>query len=402
MGIRLSIATGSGVAVLLACAAVPVACADDADNGIPDIPPSAQETHAPQPQESGSGIAQMEGGHAQAVGGDPSMMNNTQPSTHTMGSVRSTRVVRHCKRRRGVRTCRYFRSGRVIKVCKQRRHRRRHCHSYSRGAAAPGVRAAARINSGYAMSPLPSVVRIYWHAKSGYTNWCSGSILTRGLILTAGHCVYSNAHDGLPEWGYTGYYQPATYTIVPGNGSNGSGGATAPYGTWGVKNMWTTQAYTDNVLGADWAIIETNPHVDGTFPGDVAGTLSAYWSQQFPSGSELYSTGYPASGIFLQADYGGGNLQYFCDDQWNLDTLTDSSFGNYYGMNLLPCEENGGASGGPVFYHAGTSDWRIVGVNNRGRSASGGQYGANMLSFWLDSRFGSFWNEVVADVNAGQ
>ncbi len=379
------------IAVVFAMAAAPAGA--DTTGGMPGIPSSARVLDAPVP-----------GGTPQSAGGTDNRQT-LRPSRGVKKRVRR-HVVKTCRTRHHRRVCRYRVGRQVIKVCTKRRHHRRHCHARASAAAQPAARAriASRLNSGFVTQPLGAVVRIYWHAKSGYTNFCSGTMLTRGLILTAGHCVYSNDADGRPENGYSGYYAPGTYTIVPGNTVR-DGTPTAPYGQWSVHNMWTTQDYADGILGGDWGIIETDPNASGQYPGDVVGTFAAYWDQHFAQGAELYLTGYPASGAFTLSQYGAGNLQYFCDETWDNTRLAHPSFGDaYYGMDFAPCEMNGGASGGPVFLRAGASDWRIVGVNNRGGSVGTGTdaVGGDMMSFWLDDTFGSFWSTVVGLVNQGQ
>ena len=100
---------------------------------------------------------------------------------------------------------------------------------------------STELGRGFVASPLSSVVRIYW-TTPGFDHFCSGTVITRGLILTAGHCVYSNPTDGQPENGFTGYYDVTTYSIVPGNTLT-NGRRVAPYGGWTVKSMWTTATY---------------------------------------------------------------------------------------------------------------------------------------------------------------
>ncbi len=250
------------------------------------------------------------------------------------------------------------------------------------------------------------MVRIYWRVTNPsshleYGESCSGSVIARGLILTAGHCVFSNQHDGTPHSGFVNYYDLTTYTVVPDN-TLINGVNSAPYGGWSVKNMWTTSDYASSGgVGGDWGIIEVNPNAQGQYPGDVVGNLVATWNQ--PTIDQLYSTGYPASFGFALAQYGGGALQYFCDDVWSEkeDHESSAEFGTYYAMLIKPCEETGGASGGPVLTDTSTG-WTVIGVNNRGpEPPSQNAFGTYMLSFYLEGRFGEFWDSVVNQVNSG-
>jgi hypothetical protein len=227
-------------------------------------------------------------------------------------------------------------------------------------------------------------------------------MIKNGIVLTAGHCVYSNYKDGDigDQTGFVGYYKPTTYYVVPGN-TWANGKSTAPYGVWTVKNMWATQDYASGLLGGDWGLIELNPNSNGQYPGDAGvPAYDATWDQ--PTIDQLYSIGYATAGGFSQAQYDFGNWQYFCDDTWSsgADAMTDTAnFGNYYGMVIQPCEETGGASGGPVFTDV-SGGWTIVGVNNRGVTGSNG-FGTYMLSWYLNDAFGAFWTDVIQQVNAG-
>lgn len=230
-------------------------------------------------------------------------------------------------------------------------------------------------------------------------------MIATGLVLTAGHCVYSNYRDGDvgDATGFVGYYDASTYFVIPGN-TEVNGTPTSPYGVWTVHHMWTTADYgTNDLLGGDWGLVELNPNAQGQYPGDVGiGAFSATWNQ--PTVGTLYSTGYPTAGYFSASLTNGlGNFQYFCEDNWNpaTDSETDTTnFGDYYGLVVQPCAETGGASGGPVFTYANGS-WTIVGVNNRGPAPNSQGLGSYMLSFYLNNSFAAFWHEVVGEINAG-
>ncbi len=286
-----------------------------------------------------------------------------------------------------------------------------------RNAASPASETArpvtrsddTRIAAGFVASPSASVVRIYWNCtdpSNGSTcSRCSGSMIATGLVLTAGHCVYSNYRDGDvgDKTGFVGYYDASTYFVIPGN-TLVNGTPTAPYGVWTVRHMWTTASYgTDDLLGGDWGLIELNRNAQGQYPGDVGiGAFTASWDE--PTIGQLYSIGYPTDGFFSASLTNGlGNYQYFCDDNWNpaTDSETDATnFGSYYGLVVQPCEETGGASGGPVFTDANGS-WTIVGVNNRAPSPNDQGLSSYMLSFYFNDSFGAFWQDVVNQINAG-
>jgi hypothetical protein len=262
------------------------------------------------------------------------------------------------------------------------------------------------------------VVRIHW----SYTNaagqfvdsWCSGSLIGNGLVLTAGHCVYSNLRDGLngPEHtGFINYYNLASYTVVPGefgadDTTNIRSTPHGNFGAWTVKNMWTTGEYASTSNGGDWGLIELNPDANGNYPGQSAGTVQAIWDQ--PTIHELYSMGYPLGGAFEDdpATYGGGFFQYFCNTLWTNDIATnpDGSWDNYFALAVQPCGETAGASGGPVFTDTNNAGgaWKIVGVNNRAPAPDPAtDLGTEMISFYLNDAFGGFYTDVINQINQG-
>ena len=324
----------------------------------------------------------------------------------------------------GARSCTYYRGAMMIKKCVTKPHAAEHCTYYNTGQAASAapkqasaharlpVAAAAGmpLSAGWVKPSATAVVRIYWRTTNGgqtRDDFCSGSMIENGLVLTAGHCVYSNGQDGQSENGFVGYFPMSTYVVVPENNWSGNQ-AVAPYGGWTVRNMWTTAQYgVGDELGGDWGIIELNPNAQGKYPGDVGiEPYTATWNEL--KIDDLYSIGYATAGAFGQTQYGDGNSQYFCVDTW--DQATDeqvdpmmygtSPYGNYYGLVLQPCGLTAGASGGPVFTEVDGS-WTIIGVNNRAPLPTQNAIGTYMLSWWLDSSFGAFWNAVMAQVETG-
>lgn len=270
--------------------------------------------------------------------------------------------------------------------------------------------AATEVQSGFFTPTSNAIVKIFWtftNPTTGqhFVSQCSGAMIAVGLVLTAGHCVYSNAVDGQPETGFMGYYDPSTYTIVPGE-TLVNGQPTGPYGTWQVKNMWTTNNYSNNtngMVGGDWGIIELSPNSSGSYPGTFVGEYRAEWG--VPSITQLTSIGYPVAGAFSAPQNGGGLLQFYCENNLtSADLVTDPTyFGGYTAMVMQPCQQTAGASGGPVFAEDG-GRLVIVGVNNRGAPlATSTSFGTEMLlSFYFDDGFGTFWNSIIGYVNAGQ
>ena len=376
----------------------------DGPNGIPPIPRSAITQYQQLPS---VGPPKLAGGQ-QGAGGPIGGHSNAQPP-----GAKLPPLVKSCKyskrHHRGTRTCRFYRAHQLVKKCVKRPHRRAKCRRFAAraaiGASATGPprarSAATETNHGYVQQRLGAIVKIQWTNHAGGGENCSGTLLTYGLILTAGHCVYSNLQDGD---GTIGYYDTTTYTITPGNTWDSDDNQYAPYGQWKVKNMWTTSDYAYHGVGADWGIIEVYNQQGQDWPGRVAGMASAEWDLVMPSGSYFWQAGYPLSGAFREAANGGGNLQYFCESQWTYDDVSkDPSYDGYYAFQL-PCQMTGGASGGPVYVYS-SGQWTIVGVNNRGSPgipvSDTTTLGYYMISFWLNDTFGSFWNYVKDQVNQG-
>jgi trypsin len=235
---------------------------------------------------------------------------------------------------------------------------------------------------------MPGVVRFYKDNEG----WCSGTLLLRGIVLTAAHCLFANRTDGD---GLYGYFPTTSLVVTPGNYADLTGRGRAPYGNWEVANAWVPQGWADEDGGLDWGLVALKPDASGNYAGDYTGTYAAQWNAQIPVGAQFFKVGYPYTGPFRTASWYFGHGQYFCDVSWDGDhgnnwAYTISSFNLWLG----PCEMNGGSSGGPVFVRFTDGSWKIVGVNNRGYDRADG-YGATGVSFWFDERFGQFWNSVI-------
>lgn len=365
-----------------------------ADPGWGTLPGSSGVSTSP-PASGGAGSSD--------TGATATGSTGTAPARVAPGSTAT--ISKRCVTRRGVRTCRYYEGGRIVKVCIRRGKRKERCRRgrsfevWQQGpaAAVPGSVSAPtfRNNGGYTNPIITPVVRFYFQgALNSNKGWCSGTLIRRGIVLTAAHCLFANRTDGVSEGFRYGYYPPSQLSIVPGN-SVVNGTPYAPYGYWQVVRTFVPQRWADEDGGVDWGIAVVAPNAQGRYPGDLVGTFDADWGVKFPFGTRLYNVGYPASGPFGGPAWFWGNGQYFCDIRWDGETSTARYYQSSYGIRLEPCEMNGGESGGPVFVQFSDGSWGIVGVNNRGAPRADG-YGAYTVSFYLDDRFGAFWNSVLA------
>ena len=145
--------------------------------------------------------------------------------------------------------------------------------------------------------------------NGNFQGFCSGTLVSRGVVLTAGHCLYGNA-----EMGGGGYIAGPAF-FLPGQTWNANGTPNPLYGEWEAKDWWVTQAWVDDQDGLDWGFLELKPNAQGQYPGDVTGSFQIMANIDWNCCEiRTYVVGYPGSGIF--AAYPFGNGQYFCDNTW--------------------------------------------------------------------------------------
>lgn len=174
-------------------------------------------------------------------------------------------------------------------------------------------------------------------ADGGYV--CSGSVIGKGLVVTAAHCVH-NFGKGAAGFAHAINFEPARY------------GSARPYGTWRAKEWWISKAYhdgTDNCTVAgivcenDVAVIVLEK-LNDKFVADVVGKYSykadswGYFDLFGKKVGQITQLGYP------QMNYNGTKMLRtdslgYQDDPSNV---------------IIGSAQTGGSSGCPWIMNFGT------------------------------------------------
>jgi V8-like Glu-specific endopeptidase len=188
--------------------------------------------------------------------------------------------------------------------------------------------------------PYRAAGKLYFNEPSG-SYVCSASLIKRGVIVTAAHCV---ANFGKNQF-YTGWQ------FVPGM-SHASTGNTAPYGKWNVYKAWVLTSYlngTDScqqkgvVCQNDVAVLAAKPQ-NGALPGTNTGWLGyGYNGGGFTSAhtTQISQLGYPES-------HDAGNMMQRTDSQG----FVSNSMSN---NTVWGTRQTGGSSGGPEVANLGVA-----------------------------------------------
>jgi hypothetical protein len=229
-----------------------------------------------------------------------------------------------------------------------------------------------------------SVGRILFSA--GGSQWiCSGTVVQTGtmtdghsVVLSAGHCAY----DGTDGWSsnfvfYPNFDAEPTYTC-----------AGRANGCWTASRLAINSGFYPSGFGPDSAL-----RVDYSF-AYLLNSSDGELDQRFPGfglrtstnniGDTTWAFGFPAEG-----KYKGTDLIY-C-------TGVTSADPNGVGTWGLPCNMNGGASGGGWLW--GTSN---PGTDNGKQLASVNSYGYSGLTYMFGPRFTSATSTVMSDLVANR
>lgn len=181
--------------------------------------------------------------------------------------------------------------------------------------------------------PYAATGKLYFQ-KPDNTNWvCSASLIKRGIIVTAAHCVTKFGGAGT-RWYKNWQFVPAKYDNL------------APYGTWTASQAWVMVSYyngTDScasgasgvVCRNDIAVLKVTPKTN-VYPGAYTGWYGyGYNGYGFtPANIALINQlGYPVS-------HNSGNRMQRTDSQGFVSAT-------YVGNTVWGSRQTGGSSGGP-------------------------------------------------------
>lgn len=193
--------------------------------------------------------------------------------------------------------------------------------------------------------PFSAAGKLLFTIPGSGGSWCSASLIKRGVVVTAAHCVTS--------YGSGQFY--TNFRFVPGNGAR----------QWAASNVWVMSAYIFGASGQcasiapgvickdDVAVIELAPQTNPTFPGTTVGWLGYGWNRfGFTSSllTHIHQLGYPAgldNGNIMQRNASQG-------------FIGSSSLVN---NTIIGSLMDGGSSGGPWVLNFGTRP-ALTGVPN--------------------------------------
>lgn len=198
---------------------------------------------------------------------------------------------------------------------------------------------------------------------------CSGTVVARDVILTAGHCVLDPplAASPLPLPAIKVSFIPGLYGTTSGLGEWHTASAADIHPSPGYLNdlRADTPGVTDiEVTTDDWALIKLAPNGAGVHIGDATGIVPVAPDLGRAPLAKM-SLHYPAGGFFSEHCRGGNPLNcqpVFCTSP-NPPVFSADMPGRY--VVSIGCPLMNGSSGGGVFsFYSG--QWWVVSVISRG------------------------------------
>jgi V8-like Glu-specific endopeptidase len=189
--------------------------------------------------------------------------------------------------------------------------------------------------------PYSAAGVLYRVLNSTTAEYCSASLVKRGVIVTAGHCV---ANFGKSQF-YSGW------VFWPGASQSGPT-YTFPFGQWKVSKAWVLTSYYNGtdpceeagvVCQDDVAVLAITPQ-SGKLPGTATGWFGYGvngWGFTSTNITQITQLGYPIS-------HDNGQLMQRTDSQG----FVSSSMSN---NTIWGSRQTGGSSGGPVVVNFGVA-----------------------------------------------
>jgi len=246
---------------------------------------------------------------------------------------------------------------------------------------------------GFLAEPLPAVGKLYLTGRDGWPSVCSGTVVGPSLVLTAAHCLYTNAEMAREGLGRTGYRLKVEFVPMHGYDARDRRHDARPHGTWTARRFWVPRQFRRGDDAFDFGLVELAPDAQGSTVADRVGAYPVTYDFDWRPGLRVLSVGYPAGGYFGKSpDAAYGNGQYACDARYTGAVQRYDS-----GVDrVIACTMTGGSSGGPWLATAADGTRSVVGLNSRGSDTeAGGQVvGDEMLTPTFGRAFASFWRSV--------
>jgi hypothetical protein len=223
-------------------------------------------------------------------------------------------------------------------------------------------------------------------------SWCSATVVSRDVIVTAAHCILNEAGDRFDHF----WFAPAQQGGVD----------QAPYGQWfGSESTYYTDFFDgghQNLGPHDYGFVKLDANGSGQLIGDV----TTYYNILANSPSvEIYSVGYPTVGYFDTANGGYCSRDpsndtcyaWYCHSYGSIWPETPSGSGLYdVGFG---CNQNKGISGGPIFEPYNGS-WYVASVNSHFDFANTVYMSDGKTPWYAKNMWGPYFNQATLDLLA--